>query len=867
MLPCWLAALCLSVCFAPLPAFAQAPATVPSSDVDRAEDAPDSDVEDRPLTDEPEARAWLEEASRAVAAGDVAAATSALELRPPDDPAAAVVRAALALRTGRFEDALAVLVKAAAADPLGEAALEAGVLLQRLGRDDDAEVLLQPLVAAATTGEAEGHGMARGARAAHALGAHRLANQLFREAVEALGDAPHVETAWGELFLATHAEPDAVKSFERALAAHPRHVPAMIGLARSLAITDPPAARAQASRALAIDAGAWDAHLVLADLALDTRGRDEARAALTAALAINPRAPEALALQAALAAVEDRPADVEAAAAAAHAINPGDARPWRVASEHLASHYRFDEAVAYARRAVAVNGDDAAARAALGMHLMRTGEEEEAQRHLELAFARDPFDVVTRNLLELLDHLQRFETVTAGDFVFKFHPGEAPILRELAPALAVEAMTAMAPRYGYQPSGPVLVELFPRHDDFAVRTLGLPGMIGALGACFGRVVTLDSPRAREPGAFHWGATLWHELAHVITLQLSNQRVPRWLTEGISVYEERLARPEWGRESEFDFVAGLDHGLAIPLATLNEGFSDPRRIVLAYQQASLVVEYLVERFGSEAIVRMLRAYGEGLDDEAVFARELKADAASLQAGFDAFVEGRYGAVRTALRVPDGVALDGVDSVNLQRLAAEHPGSYPLQFAAAKQLIAAGTSAAAVPLLERAVALVPIATGPEAPRRLLAAIARSHADPQRASALLAEELAHEHAGLQAARELAELAGAAGDNALGRLAHERIAEVWPYDGASHAALGRLSLADGNTDDALRRFRLALATGPQDMVAARTDYAEALLRTGREESAKEELIAALTDAPLYERAQSLLLSIVEGARPGGPR
>ena len=47
----------------------------------------------------------------------------------------------------------------------------------------------------------------------------------------------------------------------------------------------------------------------------------------------------------------------------------------------------------------------------------------------------------------------------------------------------------------------------------------------ALGACFGRVVTLDSPRARPPGDFSWGETLWHEMAHVITLQLSRQRVP------------------------------------------------------------------------------------------------------------------------------------------------------------------------------------------------------------------------------------------------------------------------------------------------------------------------------------------------------
>ena len=96
--------------------------------------------------------------------------------------------------------------------------------------------------------------------------------------------------------------------------------------------------------------------------------------------------------------------------------------------------------------------------------------------------------------------------------------------------------------------------MFPKHDDFAVRTVGLPGMIGALGACFGRVVTLDSPKARPPGDFNWAPTLWHELAHVMTLQLSKQRVPRWLTEGISTYEEKLGSPAWGREGELSFVA-------------------------------------------------------------------------------------------------------------------------------------------------------------------------------------------------------------------------------------------------------------------------------------------------------------------------
>src|SRR5207249_6250298 len=85
-----------------------------------------------------------------------------------------------------------------------------------------------------------------------------------------------------------------------------------------------------------------------------------------------------------------------------------------------------------------------------------------------------------------------------------------------APRLAEEAYAALTKKYGFTPKEqPLQVEVFPDHAGFAVRTLGLPG-IGALGVCFGNVIALDSPRARKPGQFNWGSTLWHEFAHVIT---------------------------------------------------------------------------------------------------------------------------------------------------------------------------------------------------------------------------------------------------------------------------------------------------------------------------------------------------------------
>ena len=817
-----------------------------------------------PASDEPETRALIDRGLLAIAHGRPDEALALVDGRPDHDVAAAIVHAMVEQRTGRDAEARLRLARVVPKDPSGDTALELGLLMRRLGQRDEAEALLEPLTEAAAD-ESGPASVLRAARAAQALSRSRIANAFYREASAALPGSPVVETSWGELFLERHNEAEAVACFQRAIEADARYVPAIVGLARALADRNPPAAAEQAKAALEIDPGAVDAHLVLAEIALDNRRAADAREQIDAALAINSRSLRALSLRAALAAVEGRAVEFETSVAAVLAINPREASAYRLPGDHVAGHYRFEEAVQLARKAVAIDPEDATARASLGMHMMRTGEEAAAREQLEAAFERDPFDVVTYNLLGLLDTLQSFETVRDGDFIFRLPPEEAPILRDLAPAVAREAVAAMSQRYGFTPAGPILVEMFSKHDDFAVRTAGLPGMVGALGACFGRVVTLDSPRARPPGAFHWGATLWHELAHVFTLQMSKQRVPRWLTEGTSVFEERRARSTWGRESEFDFVRAMAAGKTIPLVDLNAAFSDPRRIALAYQQASYVVELIVERYGEEALHAMLRAYGAGQDDAGALASAANLDLTRLQAEFDGYIDHRFGAMAAAMKVPDGVEAEDADAAALARIAQGHPGSYPLQVLAAEALVEAGKADEAVPLLERAAALVPVAAGKEGPRGRLAAILAERGDKARAAAELEAALQSDLTAIDEARQLAELAGELGDTRRSLLAHTRISEVVPHEWASHTAVGRAALASGDLATAGRRFQWALAAGPEDPAAARTDHAEVLVASGQRDEAKRELLTALEAAPLYERAQELLLQVVDGKRPGG--
>ena len=797
-------------------------------------------------------------ATRALAHGAYDEARELAEARDPADPSAAALLSRLEILRGDYAAAESRLEPIAATDPVSAAGLELALLQHYLGRRNEATPRLTMLVDRLQRSR-EALDLYRGALAARALGEYRLANSLVRNAALAAPDDPAIQTLWGDLFAEKYDQLEASKSYNEALALDDQWAPAHLGMAVALADTDPPTARAAAEAALEIDPDYLDAHLFLAQRDLDDRDHETAGSSLDRALALNERSLEARSLVAAVAYVEDRLDDFDEEIERVLAINPVYGEAYRVAGNLTARNYRFEEAVALVRRGLEIDPDNSRSYAELGMHLLRTGDEPGARAALERSFADDPFDIVTFNLLSMLDSLDEFETFEVGDLIVRLHRDEAPVLKDYVLELAQRALDDLSARYEFKAEGPILIEVFPRHDDFAVRTLGLPGMIGALGACFGKVVTLDSPRARTPGEFNWESTLWHEMAHVIALQMSNQRVPRWLTEGLSTFEEKRARPDWARDQDLGFATALNEDNVLSLRDLNGGFSRPETISMAYFQASVLVEHIIDEYGESTIHTLLRAYGDGLDTAAAL-DQVGLDFDSLQASFDVAVETRFGALRRAMEAPDEQLPESEDRLALLReLVEEHPGSFPVQMAFGRALRAAGEIDAARVAFETAVTLAPMATGASSAHLPLASIAVEQGDRALALDHLEAHLEHDHRDIVAARELAALAEEAGDEARLRRAYELIIELDPFDAIPHQALGRLAMARADHDVASHEFEVSLAIGPIDRVAAHVDLAESHLAADRPDDAKRAVIAALEIAPTYERAQELLLRIVE--------
>ncbi len=686
------------------------------------------------------------------------------------------------------------------------------------------------------------------AEASWALGKTRDANEYFRRAVDQQPGNPHIRARWGRLFLSTHQPSEAAPLFQEALQLDPDYLHAQTGLVAALLTQSGSEARRLLAELSAKHPQDVELLLLQSRLLLESRNVDAADELLDRALA---------------SAEENNitPLDIYALKVSADLLRDNDDSPWvQKALDYSPTYgdiyfipvhyhlinYRYRESVALLKKAVKVQPTHWSAHSQLGINLLRLNDIAGAKKHLEIAYSGDPYDTATVNTLRLLDTLEEFKDIeTNADYtlngdhsaplVMRLHKDEAKYLAPYVEDLTRRAVKTFTSRYDFALEEPLIVELFPNHDDFAVRTVSTPG-VGLLGVTFGYLLAMDSPSGRPPGDFHWGSTLWHELAHVFTIEKSDHRMPRWFTEGVSVYEEWTTGPLRGRHIPIDVLQAIREEKLLPVADLDSGFvrpTYPNQVTVSYMQAGLICQMISKRWGHDKLTEMLVQF------------DLRKDTTQ--------------AVRSVL----GISTEQLDR-ELQNYISEELGQVISQFDDWREIVTSVNRAHQSKQWQTVIALADQANDiyPEYVGKGNTWIALHDAYVglgQNEAAVEALEFWYENGGHQPdmLHQLAHRLRDAGQTAKSTEVLESINWVHPNNIDLHEKLGKDYFAAGNYKGALREFTSLLGLNPHDKSVVYLDIARTYQQLGDNKRAKRNVLQALEQAPFFREAQDLLLEL----------
>jgi tetratricopeptide (TPR) repeat protein len=670
------------------------------------------------------------------------------------------------------------------------------------------------------------------------------ANEEFRIATAQPGSDPLYKVRWGMLLHQRFNNTDAVGLFQEALQKDPKNAQAYLGLAMVSAEGFDGKAKDYVSQALVLDPKLVEAHEFAANLALEDADTEHALKEADAALALSPDALNAMAIHASVELLADRSPDPWLDKI--HKMNAGYAEGYAHVAHYLELNYRFEDAVGYYRKAIEADPRYWAARSQLGVGLMRLGQEDEPFQQLEMCYNNGYRDAETVNSLRLLDSYKNFVTYKENGTILRLRKNEAELLHPYYEAELQRIIRTYDKKYKMKLTGPVQVEVYPDHEDFAVRTMGMPGL-GALGVTFGQVVAMDSPSARKPGDFNWGSTLWHEMSHVYILTATNRRVPRWFTEGLAVHEETQVSPEWGDRVSPEILVAIRDKKLLPVAKLDRGFifpEYPAQVVVSYFEAGSICDYIQSHWGEDKLLDMVHSYAQRKTTAEVIQADLGVSPDEFDKQYLQWLNKNYGAQAANLEESRKA---------LERMADS-----------AKQKQYDGV----VKEGEAARRMYPEYVGDANPYEFIAAANLAKGDKKFAEDILIEYEKFGGSDPATLKKLASLEEELGQPKEAAATLDRINYIYPvHDEDLHRHLGDLWFAQSNYSGAIREYTALVALNPLDKAGSHFKLAQAYYASGQKDKAEESVLAALEAAPGYRPAQKLLLEIEHPEQKDAPK
>jgi tetratricopeptide (TPR) repeat protein len=690
----------------------------------------------------------------------------------------------------------------------------------------------------------------------------RVLDNIYEPARKANPDSREVYIAMGELALDKHDSALAAKQFNAGLKKFADDPDMHFGLARAFQSGDRKQMLLNASAALEQNTNHVGAMLLIAQHMIDAEEYDGASNLLARALAVNPWQPEAWAYRAVLSHLNSD-ADGEKSA------RDKALKFWRtnpqvdfLIGQKLSQKYRFAEGAAYQRKSLAFDPDFVSAKAQLAQDLLRLGDESEGWRLADEAHSEDEYDVTSFNLIKLKDKLEKFRTITNADFIVRMGTNEAPVYGEEVLALLSRAKSNLVEKYGMKLTRQTIVEIFPEQKDFGVRTFGMPDNPGFLGVCFGAVVTANSPASQTAHAANWQAVLWHEFTHVITLQMTRNKMPRWLSEGISVFEELQENPTWGQRMTAKYremVLGDDFTAMGDLSSAFLAPKTPMHLQFAYYESELAVEFIVKNFGFDALKGILKDLGEGKEINTAIAMHT-APMEKLEEDFAKFARERAEGLAPSLDFEKPEPRD----LRSKEWQTEHPNNYWALQRIATDALMRGQWSNAIPPLKKLTKAFPNQTGDDSAWALLARAYRGLNDTNAERAAIEQLAAIDGEAFDAFDRLSELAALKKEWPLVYTNANRALAVNPLVPRPHRVLAQSAEELGRDDEAIRSNRILLLLDPPDPAQAHFHLARLLHKKGDAE-AKRQVLQALEEAPRFRDALKLLREIQKANRASG--
>jgi hypothetical protein len=230
---------------------------------------------------------------------------------------------------------------------------------------------------------------------------------------------------------------------------------------------------------------------------------------------------------------------------------------------------------------------------------------------------------------------------TSRHFYFKFHKPDQLYMDRII-GRAEELYEKVTGDIGYrseEPIGVVMAFTTEEFNQFQQNGAELPQW--AVGVAYPElnIMAIRSPRLIAAGSTSNPVeTFTHELTHLILgKQFGAHPIPRWLNEGLAMYEAY----EWNPSQDLLMGRAVLSGELLSLDQLTRAFGgESFEVQLAYLQSYSLINYLISTYGREGFHAFVLQLARGQSFDEALQKTLNLSAQSLEAGWKRHLKIRF-----------------------------------------------------------------------------------------------------------------------------------------------------------------------------------------------------------------------------------